>query len=665
MHKLTNSQEQLLEIPCEPNTTITVTGGAGTGKTYSLAYKVYDLINSGTISPDEVLILSLTNSAINGFAAELIRIFEKSDLRYTSTESSKVETVEKIDLHTFHEICYKILSEAMPVVNATDLDESNGLASLLLNKKAITQEETYRLCERLNVLTIDRIIEEAHKLIKNTAYLKYDVRRRIDSLLKKYKVIVIENYQDLYPLVSSIVSLIAVDKQLILSGDPGQKIYGFLGNNNRALAQVYGSRSGKTYSIELNTNLRNTPEIIAKARSINKNAAVANYNVLKPACLVEPFVANYSTELDAMEFLLDQICRLICCSSKSRDIAILTSTNSQLKTVQEYLKQYGISTRNLKLSASRLYDSETTLFINTLKVARIVMPPSIIRNDSPTGETGDFNIIKAFSMIKGIGKSAIRKLLDLSNVQGISLWSIIISKPSTYELPKASKAIMSKYAKAINSLVHEKHIQTLKDPELLFNEVMETLSKFGVHLKTNIESFDDQALKSDQFIQTIKAFRSTRGLDTSAIDWILKGVGDGSFRYDRFRIQERRGLENSIKLSTMHAATGFESPIVFLLGQNTSFNIDDKLLYVGMTRSRNLLYLTNIMHPSLNRTKNYPDLLDKASYWKYYSKDLNRDALKDYSVARVRYNKLSKHIWCNMKSYSTANYLFKIMKKFL
>ena len=75
---LTPSQRRVVEYPYKPNSTLKVTAGPGSGKTFTLLRKVHHLITTGQVKPEEILVLSLTNKAVDNIVDKLLTVFEQA-----------------------------------------------------------------------------------------------------------------------------------------------------------------------------------------------------------------------------------------------------------------------------------------------------------------------------------------------------------------------------------------------------------------------------------------------------------------------------------------------------------------------------------------------------------------------------------------------------------
>jgi len=85
---------------------VLVLAGAGSGKTRTLTYRTANLINKG-VSPSNILTVTFTNRAADDMKAKI------DDLVGS-------ETIEEMNLGTFHSICLKILRENLAEVNRSE-----------------------------------------------------------------------------------------------------------------------------------------------------------------------------------------------------------------------------------------------------------------------------------------------------------------------------------------------------------------------------------------------------------------------------------------------------------------------------------------------------------------------------------------------------------------
>lgn len=106
--------------------------------------------------------------------------------------------------------------------------------------------------------------------------------------------------------------------------------------------------------------------------------------------------------------------------------------------------------------------------------------------------------------------------------------------------------------------------------------------------------------RTHAYLKSMQAYLLGHGVDAVTTDKIK------DFQYFK---------EDKVSLFTLHAIKGLEFPVIFIVGMNQSvlpfsteqIDVERKLLYVGMTRAKNMLYLSSSTTPSVFLTE-----IDKA-----------------------------------------------------
>lgn len=151
-----------------------------------------------------------------------------------------------------------------------------------------------------------------------------------------------------------------------------------------------------------------------------------------------------------------------------------------------------------------------------------------------------------------------------------------------------------------------------------------------------------------EMAQVMKVSQSNKPSGTSFVKWFLESYFDQTMVFHQAKQALKTNGPGTVKLSTIHSAKGLEFPIVFLTnGVMSNFPMDTNSLYVGMTRARNLLYMSNMKHQRLaSKTPLYStSIMLNKPFWTYYNKDLNRSVpgvtmAHDHNIQR--YNRLRK-----------------------
>lgn len=103
--------------------------GPGSGKTLTLLHKVHRLITSGQVKADEIVILSLTNKAVDSVIARLYGIFE--DLNEEHSEDDLKDIVSRIGVHTIHGLANRVVSENEGLISVIEENGWRGLMKLV------------------------------------------------------------------------------------------------------------------------------------------------------------------------------------------------------------------------------------------------------------------------------------------------------------------------------------------------------------------------------------------------------------------------------------------------------------------------------------------------------------------------------------------------------
>lgn len=667
---LTPSQLEVIRFPYKPKTTLKVVAGPGSGKTITLLHKVHHLISSGQVKPNEVLILSLTNKAVDNIIDKLLSIFEalNGDMNYSEEELKDIVT--QIGVYTVHGLANRVVIENEGIINIIEENGWRGLMKLVSQdfwkgksskltrtkeferlfkeyklgngKKNEVMEKLTEIMRSCKVVTNDDLIILASEYLEKPSLSAKDSSEATftGNLKEKYKIVLIDEFQDLFPSLLPLLNKVSLDKQLILFGDSNQNIYEFLGSNKavlKSLEKIHGI--DQLTVMHLHDNFRCTPEIMSAATGIicDKATSKNKYTselVLKESCGVMPQINEIVDPVNELEFLTDQICQLVCSSAKLSDIAILTRTNAHLQTIADHLQAYKINFQKLTAQPDWMTDIRIQFLIDLLKVVTLVY-----REDSSTDSkrtlTGtpwrsDFSIIVTLSAIKGIGTQSIQNLYMDCRKRKLSLWKYITEVPKS-EWPQqvTVKKKIEAYTAHLKGLVEGGAILKISDPMQLLKEISKVaheLDYYALQLRSGNEATEFKSHLEDMF-KVMKLCAFNKPDDLSLAEWFLETYFDQSMIYHHINPNlESEGL-GAVKLSTIHSSKGLEFPIVFLVGGfYSNFPVEDKVLYVGMTRARNLLYLNNVKHPKINpgSWSLTPPLLSNEAFWKYYNRDLNR-----------------------------------------
>ena len=347
------------------NKQLLIIAGPGSGKTTVLTRRIAYLINEKNINPENCLAITFTRRAAQEMRERLNKLLTSG--------------VEKLNIHTFHSLCFSILKENY---------ETAGLAKdftvMSEQEKALCKDE--KLLE--NALSFDDLITLTVKLLEENEDLLKNYRER-------FKYISVDEYQDIDESQYKLIRLLVPQNgNIFVIGDPNQAIYGFRGGN----AEFFNNFKidyPDTQTISLKNNYRSTNSIVDAS-----NQMINSFNIVSVLDRPHEKITIHKAPSDKAEaeFIASTIENLIgghsffsIDSQRSTgddtdysfsDFAILYRTSSQLPPIIEALKRTGMPF--VKLSNDLLCEQKPVMeLLNSLN------------DESPVYEqieNGDFEI---------------------------------------------------------------------------------------------------------------------------------------------------------------------------------------------------------------------------------------------------------------------------------
>ena len=627
-----------------------VIAGAGSGKTKVLTTRIAYLMEQG-ISDTNILAITFTNKA-----AKEMR--ERLNVMVPGT---------RVFVGTFHSFGLKIIRENLELLgmdkNFTILDSDDVLSLIkkimkdlgmdikeispyfVRNKISFIKNEllTDALLDKyFNTEVEKKVIEIYHEYLKvlkknnsvdfdDLLKLPVELFKRNSDVLERYQehyqYILIDEYQDTNEVQYKLSKMLADKyKNIFVVGDPSQSIYGFRGANFRNILD-FEKNFKNTEVIKLEQNYRSTKNILDAANSVIKNNKERKemdlYSTLGDGVKVK-YLRSYD-EKHEIALIVDEIKKLLKEGYTYQDIAIFYRTNAQSRNVEEVLLKNGFP---YKVVGSYY-------FYNRKEIKDLLCYLRLINNTSD-----DVSLRRVINTPKRkIGNKSVLDLERRADAAGISMFDAI---DSGKEL-EFKNIILELQQDALNLSLTE-----------LIDDV---LDKSG--LKRELES--EHTLEADLRLENLMEFKSI----TASYEARTGSVNLGDF-LDEISliadISEHQDDDNVITLMTLHSAKGLEFPIVFITGmeegifphQNAFLEGDAgieeerRLCYVGFTRAKERLYLTNARKRMLygKTTSNAPsrfiseiqgDVLETLNSSVKEEKVINKEEL--YSDTDVEYKK--------------------------
>lgn len=600
-----------LEAVLHKDGPLLIIAGAGSGKTRTLTYKVARLIEDG-VSPENILLLTFTRRA----AREMI----------SRAENILGAGLGKITGGTFHSFANMILRRYARFAdlknNFTVIDRSDAEDVVNHIRGKIIDKKEKRFPKKSTILDIysktinkdiplDAIVKKEYKQFEHcteklieiaNAYNNYKKERSMldyDDLLlylkallmsneevrkqisRKYRYVLIDEYQDTNSIQAQIVRLIASEHNNVTAvGDDSQSIYSFRGANFKNILEFPNLYEGCKI-VTLEQNYRSSQNILDFANKILEQA--------KEKYSKELFSTIQSSEKPA----------IICCENAHAEGEFV------VQRILEFCNEDGLSLDDIAVlsrSASLMFDVETQLvkqkipyrkigglkFTETAHVKDITAYLRIILN--PYDE---ISLNRILLLQKGIGVSTINKLLPVLTIQG--------SKATADMLPvKPSQRVD---LGNLLTLLSEARNQ-IADPKVVTEKVL------AYYEPILMEHYDDASKRLKDFDHILYLSSKYLNLEDFLSDMALEPP-DSSIT----DTEEGAVMDECLTLSTIHGAKGTEYKAVFVIGAvdgrfpsmysfNSPEELDEelRLFYVAVTRAKTYLYVS------------YPiDMFDRAT----------------------------------------------------
>ena len=642
--------EQQLEAVKHIDGPCLVISGAGSGKTKVLTTRIAYLLEQG-ISDTNILAITFTNKAAKEMR-ERLNVLVPNNHVFVGTFHSfglKIirENVDKLGMNKNFTILDSddVLSLIKKIMKEKNIDVKEVSPYFVRNKISFIKNEFLSDAEIdkfFNTPVEKKVIEIYHdydKMLKRNNSVDFDDLLKLPvELFKKdsevlehyqehYKYILIDEYQDTNEVQYKLSRMLASKyKNIFVVGDPSQSIYGFRGANFRNILDFEKNFKG-TKVVKLEQNYRSTKNILDAANSVIKNNKERKdldlYSTLGDGVKVK-YMRSYD-EKHEIALIVDEIKKLLNEGYTYQDIAIFYRTNAQSRNVEEVLLKHSFP---YKVVGSYY-------FYNRKEIKDLLCYLRLINNTND-----DVSLRRVINTPKRkIGNKSIEDLERRADDLGCSMFEAI---DSGKEL-EFKNIILELQRDALNLSLTE-----------LIDDV---LDKSG--LKRELEN--EKSLDSELRLENLMEFKSI----TASYEARTGSVNLNDFLEEISLIadiSEHQDDDNVITLMTLHSAKGLEFPVVFIIGmeegifphQNAFIEGDAgieeerRLCYVGFTRAKERLYLTNAKKRMLygKTNTNAPsrfiseiqgDVLETLSSSVKEEKVLNKDEL--YSSEEVTYHK--------------------------
>ena len=565
-----------------------VLAGPGSGKTFVLTNRVLNLIDVMNVNPENILVITFTRAASLEMQQRFLGIIKNNKL--------SISAMPKFG--TFHSVFYDVLKNdfgynSKSLLNLSDekifLSEVlehykirkkgfdyilNVLSDIKHYKLALEREEKFIpkylssrmfykvLCDYQEKLFNNKKLDFSDMISKCYELLVSD-NSVLDYYQKKYKYVLIDEFQDINKLQYDLVKLICKSKNLFVVGDDDQSIYKFRGSHPKVMVDFLKDFK-RAKVINLNENYRCAKQIVKFSKLvIDHNKERFDKNLVSNRDEVGRLeIKSFVDSTEENKYIIGTIKKYFRQGKKLSDMAILYRTNLLSNSIKMSLNRSGIN-YVVKGEDKNIYEH--------------------------------FAIKDIISYLRlSIGKFNASDLISIAN------------KPLRY----ISRDSIKYKNTSIDDL-----IVYYKDKEYILQNVYKFKNDLNV-VKRNITPLAIRYIRKNiAYDKYLKEYCRMNDFDYDEIEEILDAFEEEAIHYKNIEefikyiddCKDKKVVNEvnseAVNLMTFHLSKGLEFDTVFIIDSNdgliphkksikeNDLETERRLFYVAMTRAKNNLHI--------------------------------------------------------------------------
>ena len=575
-----------------------VVANPGSGKTKIIVERIANLIINKNVSQKSIICLTFTNRAS----------LEAKERICKSLGTNK----PGFFIGTFHSLCARLIRKIGPgrgySSNFTILDENDQKDMVLmvarqmgyenigekdarkigyalnhyrdqmedfswvennLNNEPMIKIAQFYLtrCRNNNILDFSGLIFECIKIIEKDKEIR-------DRIQRAFKYLIIDETQDTGLSQMYLIELLGgFWKNIMLVGDINQSIYGWRGARYQNI-QDFVDKHEDCKVIKLPINYRSTPEIIDVASKLIKyNENNENFKMITDNKSGESVKCHsFDDQIKEGEWIAKTIKKLVEVGGFNfSDISCIYRMNKMSEILEQSFTKYGIPYKTI--GAWGFYDrKEVKDVISMLKLLAN-------KNDMVA-------FYRVIGLFPGIGDVTIGKIENKATEDKISLIDACIKFKKESNSVKVKKVCQKMYD------IFNKD-REFSNPAKCLSDIMEEIdyknylnNKYDEGIEERIENIEQIVDSCGEYVGENALFRCLHNI--SLVNESNDDTEDN----------------NKISLLSFHASKGTENEVIFILGvnqgicphflssENDTEDEERRNLFVGMTRSKRVLYIS-------------------------------------------------------------------------
>ncbi|SFJ26216.1 ATP-dependent helicase [Planctomicrobium piriforme] len=597
-----------------------ILAGPGSGKTRVVTRRIANMLAHG-ISQRQILAITFTNKAAGEMAERVQSLVPGT----------------KVWISTFHRFCARLLrqyGEAVGLQSNFSIldtgDQKQGIRRVLSDldfdplhyspdkvlwristaKNDLLTPERYQ--ERFDSSVGDhwqavvRRVYPAYQkwllesnavdfddLLLHTANLLAENPELRETLGDRYRYILVDEYQDTNIAQYQIVAAMAQrHRNLCVTGDPDQSIYGWRGARIENILR-FERDFPETKTIRLEQNFRSTQAILESADAlIVNNTQRKHKSLLTDNTAGEPVqLLRFEDSQHEAEGISKQIRQLLAEDGLNwSDVAIFYRVNSLSRQLETTLMRQRIP---FQVAAG-------VAFYDRVEIRDLLAYLRLI--DNPADQAAFLRIVN--KPLRGLGKTSQDRLVAWAGQQGVTLLEAAARADKISKLSK--KAVLG--FKAFAGMLERFSLASSGSVADLLTHVVDKTRYTAAWQGIENEQAYEHLANVDELVNAARQYDEIAGSEVS-----LQGfLEQTALVSDTDKIQDDAGR---VTLMTLHAAKGLEFPAVFVIGvedglipherskrdgNRKEVEEERRLLFVGMTRAKQRLFLTETRVRSLH-----------------------------------------------------------------
>ena len=585
---------------------VLVLAGPGSGKTRVLTHRVAWLVLERAVPPHRIVAVTFTNKAAR-------------EMRHRLEGLLGHGRTGVLTLGTFHALCARILRREGPTIGIPrdyvifDADDQRAVVRQVLRdlniddkqyrppavhaaisraKNELIPPEAYQPDSYFGEI-VRRVYEQYQQRLRASNGLDFDdllmetVRlfREHPEVLARYQErylhILVDEFQDTnmaqYILLRQ---LAARHRNLFVVADEDQSIYRWRGADYRNIARLREDYPDlATYLLE--QNYRSTQTILDVAHAVIRHNPGRTEKRLftRRGRGVKVIVHEAYDPEDEAQFVVDTIAELVLRGeARPGDCAVMYRTNAQSRALEDAFIRAGLPYR--LVGATRFYARR--------EIKDLIAFLRVVHNPADSASLSRIIGVPP----RGIGKRTVVALEEAARAQGAPLWWAVEAAATGAEgvsIAGRARAAVAAFHQMVQGWIEARESLTVL--QLMDRVIAET--GYEAYLRDGTEEGEDR-------------WNNVQELRSVAAEYADLSLSD--FLADVALVSDVDNLPEEVDaptLLTLHSAKGLEFPVVFITGLEDGLlphgrSWEDpeglaeerRLLYVGITRAKDRLYLT-------------------------------------------------------------------------